>query len=186
MKIISELQDAVTKEVGADQDATVACWGFWAGEPGIDYVDHADILLDVKSMTPCMCERAVDIIKNKFLSDCRAAGVPRDPDINITERAPLTSNDDVISGHVAQVFGDYFGEKKIEMTYTRSCEDFSILGQAHGVPYAYWNFGGTPVDMVEPFPVNHSPFFAPDLEPALKTGTDAMALAALTFLVAKA
>ena len=185
MRIVSELQDAVTKEVGPDQDATVACWGFWAGEPGNDYVAYADILLDIKTIKPEIRRHVIDFIKNKFQSDCRAAGVPRDPAFNVTVRAPLTSNDDAIAGPIAQIFRSHFGEKTAEMAFTRACEDFSILGEAHSVPYAYWNFGGTHEDTPEPVPTNHSPFFAPEVDLTLKTGADAMALAALTFLVAE-
>lgn len=183
MKIVSELQDAVTREVGPDEDATVACWGFWAGEPGNDYVAYADMLLDIKTVKPEIRRRVIDLIRDKFQSDCRAAGVPRDPEFNLTVRAPLTSNHDVVAGPIAQVFRRYFGEKMAEMTFTRACEDFSVLGEAHDVPYAYWNFGGTHEDVDEPVPTNHSPFFAPEVDLTLKTGADAMALAALTFLV---
>ncbi|KAH6612319.1 hypothetical protein B0J18DRAFT_447497 [Chaetomium sp. MPI-SDFR-AT-0129] len=185
MKIVSELQDAVTKEIGPDQDATVACWGFWAGEPGNDYVAYADMLLDIKTVKPEIRRRVIDLIKEKFQNDCRAAGVPRDPEFNITVRAPLTSNHDDVGGPIAHVFRAYFGEKMTEMAFTRACEDFSVLGEVHDVPYAYWNFGGTHEDVAEPVPTNHSPFFAPEVDLTLKTGTDAMALAALTFLVAE-
>ncbi|KIL94004.1 hypothetical protein FAVG1_02566 [Fusarium avenaceum] len=41
----------------------------------------------------------------------------------------------------------------------------------------------TPVGTKKPFATNHSPFFAPAIQPTLKTGTDTMALAALAFLV---
>ncbi|KAK0615087.1 hypothetical protein B0T17DRAFT_497949 [Bombardia bombarda] len=187
MRIISELQDAVTREVGHEGDdmegATVACWGFHAGEPGNDYVAYADILLDIKTFKPDVRQRVLALIENKFIEDCKAAGVPRNPEINTTVRAPLTKNDDAVAGQVGRAFQEYFAENSIDMEFTRSCEDFSILGAAHDVPYAYWNFGGTPRDAKEPFPTNHSPFFVPELDLTLKTGTDAMALAALPFLV---
>jgi hypothetical protein len=143
-------------------------------------------LLDIKTIKPEIRQRVIDLIKNKLQTDCRAAGVPRDPDFNITVRAPLTSKDDAIAGPVAKVFRSHFGDKAGEMVLTRACEDFSILGEAHGVPYAYWNFGETHEDTPEPVPTNHSPFFAPEVDLTLKTGAEAMALAALTFLVAEA
>ncbi|KAL2131082.1 hypothetical protein VTI74DRAFT_5578 [Chaetomium olivicolor] len=183
MRIVSELQDAVTKEVGQDEDATVACWEFHAGEPGNDYVAYADILLDIKTFKPAVRRRVLDLVKNKFLDECRAAGVPRDPEITHTVRAPLTSNDDSIAGPVGRVFRDYFTDKAVDMVFTRACEDFSILGAAHSVPYAYWNFGGTPKDAKEPLPTNHSPLFTPEVNLTLRTGADAMALGALAFLV---
>ena len=44
------------------------------------------------------------------------------------------------------------------------------------VPGVYWFFGGTPrelVDSGEPVPTNHSPHFAPVIEPTLSTGVRA-------------
>jgi hypothetical protein len=70
-------------------------------------------------------------------------------------------------------------------------EDFSLLATAAGAPYVLWVFGGLEEGIwdeavakgtVNEPPSNHSPFFAPVIEPTLRTGVDAMALGALTFL----
>ena len=77
-----------------------------------------------------------------------------------------------------------------------SCvEYFSIMVTARNIPYAYWDIGATDPDVwdnavgkakIENFvPDNRSPFFAPALHTTLRTGTNAMALAAFTFLMAK-
>jgi len=69
------------------------------------------------------------------------------------------------------------------MAFARAIEDFSALGGGQNIPYAYWNYGGTLKGAKEPLPTNHSPFFAPEIETTLTTGGDAIALAALVFLV---
>ena len=60
-----------------------------------------------------------------------------------------------------------------------------------GKPYCYWLFGGhDPEDWerlnregrLDDIPTNHSPFFAPVVQPTLRTGTEAMVVGALTFL----
>ncbi|KAF9769848.1 hypothetical protein IL306_012661 [Fusarium sp. DS 682] len=183
MRILLGLQEYVTNEVGADEDVTVACWGFHAGEPGNDYVAYADILLDIKTVKPDIRTRVLALVERRFRNECRLANVPTDPIFNYSIRAPLTENDHAIAGAVSRVFEGYFGQNATEMTFTRACEDFPILGAPHNVPYAYWNFGGTPRDTEEPLAVNHSPNFAPAIQPTLQVGTDAMALAALAFLV---
>lgn len=182
MRIIQGLQDRVKNEVGKHEDVTVACWGFHAGEPGNDYVAYADILLDVKNFDHSIRRRALDIIERHFRDECNSEGVPTDPVFNYTVRAPLTSNDEAIVGPISNVFETYFGSNAGEMAFTRAYEGFSTLGAAHSVPYAYWNYGGTPIGTKKPLATNHSPFFAPAIQPTLKTGTDAMALAALAFL----
>jgi metal-dependent amidase/aminoacylase/carboxypeptidase family protein len=54
-------------------------------------------------------------------------------------------------------------------------EDFGHLGTAIGVPSVFWMFGGTPAghEGPVPIPVNHSPFFAPELEGSLAGGVSA-------------
>lgn len=60
------------------------------------------------------------------------------------------------------------------------------------IPYAYWNIGGIDPDEWDDadlkgqvdslIPDNYSPFFAPELHSTFIVGTDALTLAALTFL----
>ncbi|EAQ87838.1 hypothetical protein CHGG_04457 [Chaetomium globosum CBS 148.51] len=133
MRIVSGLQDAVTKEVGQDEDATVACWGFHAGVPGNDYVAYANILLDIKTVKSDIPQRVLGLITKLFLDQCRAAGVPRDPEINHSVRAPLTSNHESIVKPIDRVFRDYFTSKMTEMAFVRSTEDFSVFGATHNI-----------------------------------------------------
>jgi amidohydrolase len=180
--ILSRLQDDVRREVGPDEVATVACWGFHAGIPGNDYVAYADFMLDVKTVKPAIREQVHQVIRRTIQDACKAANTPEEPVINFTVRAPLTSNDPSVTEPINQVFQGYFQTDVVEMKFTPACEDFSTLGAEHSVPYAYWNFGGSQVTE-GPVPSNHSPFFAPAIQPTLRVGIDAMAIAALTFLV---
>ena len=60
-------------------------------------------------------------------------------------------------------------------------EDFGHLADAIGVPSVYWMFGGFDPADGEP-PSNHSPYFAPALEPTLTTGARAAITGILTYL----
>ncbi|KAF2810718.1 metal-dependent amidase/aminoacylase/carboxypeptidase [Mytilinidion resinicola] len=181
MRIIAELEDFVHQELGHKNDVTVACWGFHAGLPGNDYVAFADFLLDVKTIDPEIRLRALDLVERKIRDDCRAAKTPKDPVFNYSVRAPLTKNDPDVTAQIQAIFSSYFGSDSVPMELTRACEDFSILGAKHDIPYTYWNFGGSATTKGE-IATNHSPFFAPQCEPTLQAGTDAMALAILSFL----
>jgi hypothetical protein len=82
------------------------------------------------------------------------------------------------------------------MEKNTACEDFSILTAPPGsdkshIPYVYWNFGCIEADTwdkaekesrLKYLPHNHPALFAPAIEPTLRTGTDMLAVAALTFL----
>lgn len=62
-------------------------------------------------------------------------------------------------------------------------EDFSIIPDAFGVPYAFWGYGGfLPGIPVVP---NHNPGFAPAIQPTLQTATEAIVVAALAYLASK-
>lgn len=78
------------------------------------------------------------------------------------------------------------------MAAQSASEDFSDIPNALGVPYTYWGIGGiderlyrTAADagrLSQDVPVNHSPVFAPVIQPTLDTGTQALVVAALAWL----
>ena len=70
-------------------------------------------------------------------------------------------------------------------------EDFGCFGTAWEVPSVYWFVGGTDPDIyakasqenrINELPVNHSPDFAPVIDPTLRTGVEAMVVGALAWL----
>jgi metal-dependent amidase/aminoacylase/carboxypeptidase family protein len=97
-------------------------------------------------------------------------------------RAPLTTNDEETTAQVQAAFDGYFGSNSVTMKLTRAIEDFSVRGAPHNVPNTYWNFGGSKTSDGKEIPSNHSPHYAPEVEPILEAGTDAMALAVLSFV----
>ena len=77
-------------------------------------------------------------------------------------------------------------------------EDVGLLATAAGVPCVYWFLGGSDPalftgvttieearDIVDGLPSNHSPFFAPVVEPTLRTGITALTTAARTYLATR-
>jgi hypothetical protein len=74
---------------------------------------------------------------------------------------------------------------------TPASEEFGELAAAVFMPYAFWFVGGhDPVDFetrrkegrLACIPSNHSPFFAPAIQPTLKKATEALVVGALTEL----
>ncbi len=74
-------------------------------------------------------------------------------------------------------------------------EDVGLLATAAGVPCAYWFLGGsdpalfagvTTVEearaIVDGLPSNHSPLFAPVIDPTIRTGVAALTVAARAWL----
>ena len=109
------------------------------------------------------------------------------------DQFPPTTNDTATTSRVSAAFSDFFGDRLQELPLQSASEDFSDIPQALGVPYTYWGIGGmdpasyqtaqTAGRIAQDIPVNHSPFFAPVLQPTLDTGTQALVVAALAYLV---
>lgn len=117
---------------------------------------------------------------------------PREPEFELYERFPLTDNDGEVTDRVALAFQEHFGDRYREMPQQTASEDFSDIPNALGVPYTYWGIGGidpsiygTAVEqgrVAQDIPVNHSPTFAPVVQPTLDTGVEALVVAALAWL----
>ena len=94
----------------------------------------------------------------------------------------------------AEAFHARFGVRALETKPAAASEDFSIFGRSWGVPYVFWFVGGTDpavyeqhrqAGTVKGIPSNHSPRYAPVLDPTLRTGLEAMLAAASAWLCAR-
>ena len=113
--------------------------------------------------------------------ECAAAGSPREPEITFYDEYPLTDNDPETTSRVRGAFDARFGSNATDLDQIPASEDFSIIPDALGVPYTYWGLGG--FKDWENAPGNHSPAFAPDLQPTLDRAAEAMIVAAAAWLV---
>jgi hippurate hydrolase len=74
-------------------------------------------------------------------------------------------------------------------------EDFGHFGTAFGAPSVFWFFGGGDPEryaradregrLAEDVPSNHSPRYAPVIDPTLRTGVAAVVVAAMAWLSAE-
>ena len=100
-------------------------------------------------------------------------------------------NDAVATAKVAAAFDAQFGDQSHETQPASASEDFSVFGRNWKVPYVFWFVGGTDPkiyleakknNQLNSIPSNHSPKFAPVINPTLKTGLQAMMTAAAAWL----
>jgi hippurate hydrolase len=133
----------------------------------------------------------IDAIKRVVNGECMASGSPKEPEFEVYDEYPLTSNDPAVTARVAAAFNAYFGDQAFTVPPQSASEDFSRIPDALGVPYTYWALGGIDADRwheaeaagtLAEIPANHSPRFAPVIEPTLRTGTAAIVVAALAWL----
>ena len=189
--IVTRLQTVVSREVTPGELGVVTCGYFHAGTAANIIPDFADLRLTIRAFNPAIRERILTAVYRITNAECDAGGAVQKPLINNVASGPPAINDEGIVRLLRTTFGPYFKENLVEMEPSTGSEDFMLLATSIGVPYAMWIWGGVDGNIwddavangtVDSLPMNHSPYFAPVIEPTLKTGVDAMALAVLTFL----
>ena len=109
----------------------------------------------------------------------------------MTRHLPNTVNDEFMTKVLNRSFGDFFKERfDRDIEVTTISEDFSVLATAVGRPYVFWFFGSVEEGVWDraveeerqvEVPANHTRGFKPVVQPTLRTGVEALVVAALSF-----
>lgn len=191
--LVMKLQTTVSREVDPDQFAVVTVGSLQAGQTENIIPDKAEIRVNVRTQNHGVRSRVLAAIRRIVKGECEASGCTKEPWIEETTKFPLSVNDEGVTNSVHDSFREFFGDRFDPNTApSTASEDYSILGSSQGKPCCFWFFGGVDEKLwdeakkksrlAEDISVNHSPFFAPVIQPALGTGVNALCLAALTFL----
>lgn len=197
--IIVRLQTVVSREVNPREAAVVTVGSVVAGMTENIIPGEATIKINVRTVTPETRTRVLAAIKRIVKAECEASGSPQEPLWVATSSFPFTINNTTTTEIIQEAFSNHFGDNHDpEASPLGGSEDFPILATeapnkdgGKGVPYCYWAFGGTNPEKyeqakkngkLENIPINHSAYFAPEIQPTMKTGVEAMVVAALTFL----
>jgi metal-dependent amidase/aminoacylase/carboxypeptidase family protein len=127
-------------------------------------------------------DRVLASLRRIISAEAAASGAP-EPTIEEITSFPQCYNDPASTTDLMAVLGEVLGEDAvIEAPPVMGSEDFGLLAEAIGVPSVYWFFGGHAQDRLDAGtpPGNHSPFFAPVIEPTLTTGVRAAMTALLS------
>jgi len=192
--IVVGLQAIVAREVDPSAFAVLTVGRLSAGTKSNIIPDQAVIELNIRAYDDGTRLQLIDAIKRVVNGECAAAGTPKDPDFEVYGEYPLTANDPVATDRVRAAFEAFFGDAVMDIPRQTASEDFSAIPRAFGIPYTYWALGGSDPDawhradaagtLTEAIPANHSPKFAPIIEPTLETGTAAIVVATLAWLAA--
>ena len=181
--IVLRLQTIVSRETRPDQFAVVTVGALHAGSKSNIIPDRAELLLNLRTYDAALRGRIIAAIERIVRAECEAAGSPREPELEYYDQFPLTANDASVDRTVTDAFTAHFGADRVVRTVpVTASEDFSRHPDAFGAPYAYWFVGSTPPEALasgSAVPANHSPAFAPAVDPTLETATRAHVVAAL-------
>ncbi len=192
---VMRLQTVVSREIGMTDNAVVSVGSVQAGSSANIIPNEAVLQLNVRTFDDQVREQVLSSIERIINGEAATSGAPQPPEITMLPgEFPLTINDEDATQKVEEALRQRFGPEQVQPTGpTSASEDFSVIPRAWDIPSVYWIVGGIdPQQYAEAertgtlnqLPSNHSPEFAPVIEPTLRTGVEAMLAAAGAWLVA--
>lgn len=186
--IVMALQTLVSRNADPQKPAVVTVGSFKAGAKHNIIPDSAELLLTVRSYDDATRQLLLDGIRRIATAQAEAFGAP-EPEIRIdSDYTPSTFNDPSLTDTAMKAIRSAIGADNVtEVTPVMGGEDFSQYGRTQeDVPGLIFWLGAVNPETYKKaqdgplsLPSLHSPFFAPDAEPAIETGVKAMTAAAL-------
>jgi hippurate hydrolase len=192
--IVTALQGLVSREKDAQSPGVVTVGSIHGGTKRNIIPDSVKLELTIRSYDSQTRALLLDGIRRIAKGEALAAGIPDDllPIVTSEETfVPATFNTEEFSEQVAEVFRARFGEENVvRETPVMGGEDFSHYYRENQSAESMFFWLGTvnrkTWDSVngdlKQLPSVHSTKYAPDPEPTLKTGVDAMTAAAMHVL----
>ncbi|MFI6983056.1 amidohydrolase [Embleya sp. NPDC050154] len=187
--LVMRLQTVVSRTVGPMEQAVVTVGRLQAGTKDNIIPAEAELGVNVRSFDEGVRARVLAAIERLTVAEAQGAGAPRDPEIETIHNFPVTVNDVTETERVRAAHAAALGEERVRIMGPASAsEDFGLFATEAGVPSVFWMFGGDdPADFgpdgpSRPVVANHSPYFAPVIEPTIETGVRALLIAAGAWL----
>lgn len=188
---VTDVQTIISREKNAAQFGVITVGSFQAGTAANIIPDTAVLQLTLRSYDPKVRALLLDGVKRTANATAAMANAPA-PTINVIASAAAVENDPALTARTAALFQRLFGADvevhPAESDPISASEDFSEFG-ASGVPSLDYMLGSyDPKVLAEDeakgtaVPVNHSPLFAPAMEPTISVGIKAMTFAVMDVL----
>jgi len=176
-RTILSLQTIVSREVKPGEMAVVTVGYIQAGTKNNIIPDQAEMGLTIRTRKDDVRKQILAAITRIAKAESAAAGAPREPLVEHSEGTDLVYNNPALAERLRAPLEAALGKDKVVTAEPITpSEDFSFF-TAQGVPGFYFSLGGAdPAKFAQAkaagttLPSNHSPLFAPDVDPALRTG----------------
>lgn len=190
---VIRLQTIVSREVDPRQLAVVTVGSFHAGTKSNIIPSTAVLGLTVRTTDAGIREHTVAAIARIAKAEALASNMTVEPQIVMRESGEATVNDEAATERLRAQFSAEFGTSAvIDVGTVLGSEDVGTLAKPSGAPLVYWFFGGTDLEryaraeaagtVAEDIPTNHSPLFAPVIQPTIDSGVRNLTVAALEWL----
>ena len=189
---VLRLQTIVSRELAAAESAVLTVGALHAGTAANVIPDDAELLLSIRTFDLGVRSRVLAAVARIVRGEAAAAGATRDPEVLTIESFPAVVNDIAASATTTGVWQEWLGPGRvIDPGPIPGSEDVGVLATAAGCPCVFWLLGGADpalfangldLDVLRNIPSNHSPRYAPVIEPTLTMGVGALVRAALAWL----
>lgn len=197
---VMRLQTIVSRETSGSETAVVTVGMIRAGNNHNVIPDEAELRLNVRSLDPKVRDRTIAAIERIVQGEAQTSGAPRPATVDHIDHFPALVNDVEGVARTRIAFQEWLGaDKVIDPGVVTASEDVGMLAQAAGVPCVFWYFGGADpapfaaaksaeelLEVMRGVPSNHSPHFAPVIDPTLAFGVEALLTATRAWLPASA
>ena len=190
--IVTRLQGIVARQVSPAETAVVTVGRLQAGTKDNIIPDTAELGINIRTYSPQTRDLVRAAIERIITAEATASAAPRPPQITWNISTPVLVSDPVATETTMTAFTGHFGaERLLPLPLVTAGEDVGIFGEAAGIPTVFWFWGGPDTQTVlsamaegrlDSLPGNHSPHFAPVIEPTLSTGIETLTVAARTWL----
>lgn len=176
-RTILALQTIVSREVKPGEMAVVTVGYIQAGTKNNIIPDQAEMGLTIRTFKQDVRKQILAAVERISKAESAAGGAPREPLVERYEGTDSVYNNPALAEKLRAPLEAALGKDNVIIAEPiTASEDFSYFVN-QGVPGFYFSLGGAdPQKLAEakasgnPLPSNHSPLFAPDLDPALHTG----------------
>ena len=183
--IVVALQTLVSRETSSLDAAVVTVGSMHSGTRRNIISNSAVLELTVRSYTDEVRANLLSGIKRIAHAQAQSFGLPEEmwPEVTYSEPTPSTYNDPQLTERMSGVLENVLGAEHVhQVSPVMAGEDFSYFGRTDPkIPSLIFWLGAVPRDTVAAaergevqLPSLHSPFYAPDREPTIKTGVEAM------------
>ena len=176
-RTILALQTITSREVKPGEMAVVTVGYIHAGTKNNIIPDQAELGLTVRTRNAEVRKQVLAAIERITKAEAEAGGAPRAPLLDHYESTDLVYNDPALAQRMKGTLEAALGKDNVVIEDPiPASEDFSYFVE-QGIPGFYFSLGGAdPEKFAEAkasgimLPSNHSALFAPDVDPALRTG----------------
>ena len=190
---VLRLQTIISREIPSTAVAVLTVGSIHAGNAANVIPGEAEIQLNIRSYDLTVRQRILDRVERIVRAEAAAAGATDEPTITAIERFPVVVNDAAALTTTLDSFRAWLGPEKIlDPGAGAGSEDVGVLATSAGAPLSYWLVGGsdpalfTTGDLTDPALLtvssNHSPMYAPVIDPTLRIGVTALVVAARTWM----